>query len=34
MQYLDFMTSLNPFVLALLVLVLICGAYDRWSQPH
>ncbi len=33
MHYLDFITAINPFVFAILVVVLVCGAYDRWAQP-
>ncbi|TCV60885.1 hypothetical protein EDE05_12435 [Neorhizobium sp. R1-B] len=30
MQYLEFMTALNPVVVAILAVVLACGAYDHW----
>jgi hypothetical protein len=33
MQYLEFMTSLNPVVVAILAIVLVCGAYDHWLAP-
>ncbi len=32
MQYLEFITTLNPVVLAILAVVLACGAYDYWAQ--
>lgn len=32
MQYLEFFTAINPFVLAVLAVVLVCGAYDSWAQ--
>jgi hypothetical protein len=32
MEYLALVTALNPFVLALLALVLLCGALDYWMQ--
>jgi len=32
MEYLEFITALNPIVLAILVMVLACGAYDHWMQ--
>ena len=32
MQYLQFVTAINPVVLAILVVVLVCGAYDYWVQ--
>jgi hypothetical protein len=34
MQYLEFITTLNPVVLAILVVVLVCGAYDYWVQSR
>ena len=34
MNYLEFITTLNPVILAILVAVLICGAYDRWVHPR
>ncbi len=34
MQYLEFITTLNPVVLAILVIVLACGAYDYWAQSR
>ncbi len=30
MQYLSYLTSLNPYVLAALGIVLCCGAVDWW----
>ncbi|MBP1878158.1 hypothetical protein J2Z84_001462 [Agrobacterium rubi] len=30
MYYLGFITSLNPFILATLLLVLLAGAYNAW----
>jgi hypothetical protein len=33
MQYLAFVSALNPIVLGALGLVLACGAYDHWAQP-
>lgn len=33
MAYLDFVTAINPVVLAILAIVLLCGAFDRWMQP-
>jgi hypothetical protein len=32
-HYVDFLTALNPFVLAILLVVLACGVYDHWMQP-
>ncbi|MBP1847993.1 hypothetical protein J2046_006278 [Rhizobium petrolearium] len=32
MEYLEFITALNPIVLAILAIVLACGAYDHWMQ--
>lgn len=32
MPYLEFFTTLNPIVLAILAIVLCCGAYDYWLQ--
>lgn len=34
MQYLEFFTTLNPVVLAILAVVLACGAYDYWAQSR
>ena len=34
MTYLEFITTLNPVILAILIAVLACGAYDRWTQPR
>lgn len=34
MEYLNFFTTLNPVVLAILVVVLACGAYDYWVQSR
>lgn len=34
MQYLEFITTLNPVVLAILLIVLACGAYDYWAQSR
>tara|TARA_R110002020_G_scaffold9118_3_gene36356 strand:- start:2155 stop:2424 length:270 start_codon:yes stop_codon:yes gene_type:complete len=33
MHYLEFVTALNPFVLAILALAIVCGCYDRWLLP-
>ncbi len=33
MDYLHTVTALNPVVLSILVIVLLCGAWDRWMQP-
>jgi hypothetical protein len=30
MDYVGFVTSLNPFIIGLLVLVLLAGAYSSW----
>jgi len=32
MYYFDFITAINPLVLAILAVVLVCGAYDMWAQ--
>ena len=32
MAYLEFVSTLNPIVLAILAVVLCCGAYDYWLQ--
>lgn len=34
MHYLEFFTSINPFVLAVLAVVVACGVYDRWIETH
>ena len=34
MSYLEFFTSINPFVLGILAVVIGCGAYDHWIQPR
>jgi hypothetical protein len=34
MHYLSFLTAINPFVLAVLGVVVICGVYDYWIQNH
>ncbi|SMF65326.1 hypothetical protein SAMN02982989_3352 [Xaviernesmea oryzae] len=31
-EYLEFITTLNPVVIAILAIVLACGAYDYWVQ--
>jgi hypothetical protein len=33
MRYIDFLMTINPFVLGILVLVIACGVYDHWMQP-
>ena len=33
MYLLDHVTAINPFVLAVLAIVIICGCYDRWVTP-
>lgn len=33
MNYLDFIMTINPFVLGILALVIACGVYDHWMQP-
>ena len=30
MDYVNFFTSLNPFILGILMLVLLLGAYNKW----
>lgn len=30
MYLLEHVTAINPFVLAVLAIVIICGCYDRW----
>lgn len=34
MQYLSYLTSLNPYVLATLGIVLCCGAVDWWMTQR
>lgn len=34
MHYLTIVTALNPYIIAVLALVLACGAYDRWHNSH
>lgn len=34
MHYLTFVTAINPYVLAALGIVLICGAVDWWRHTH
>ncbi|AYD00851.1 hypothetical protein NCHU2750_14600 [Neorhizobium sp. NCHU2750] len=34
MHYLEFFTTLNPFVLIILAAVIACGLYDRWLETH
>jgi hypothetical protein len=34
MHYLTFVTAINPYVLAALGMVLICGAVDWWRHTH
>lgn len=34
MHYLTFVTAINPYVIALLGLVLACGAVDWWHRSH
>lgn len=33
MEYLELVTALNPVVLSILMIALLCGAWDRWMQP-
>jgi hypothetical protein len=33
MHTLEFVTALNPFVLAILAIVIVCGCYDHWLLP-
>jgi ABC-type arginine transport system permease subunit len=30
MDYLSFVTSINPFIIGILLLVLLAGAYSTW----
>lgn len=32
MHYFEFITALNPIVLAILAVVILCGIYDHWMQ--
>lgn len=32
MEYLEFIATLNPVVITILAIVLVCGAYDYWVQ--
>ena len=32
MEYVQFISTLNPVVLAILLVVLACGVYDYWVQ--
>lgn len=32
MEYVHLISTLNPVVLAVLLIVLACGAYDYWVQ--
>lgn len=32
MEYLHLVTTLNPVALAILGIVLLCGAWDHWLQ--
>ncbi|SIQ81886.1 hypothetical protein SAMN05880590_107330 [Rhizobium sp. RU35A] len=34
MQYLHQVVALNPYIVGALVLVLACGAYDKWLNHH
>ena len=34
MHYLSFLTAINPYVVAVLGMVLVCGAVDWWRQSH
>jgi hypothetical protein len=34
MDYLSFVTAINPYVLAVLAAVLACGAVDWLIRPH
>jgi hypothetical protein len=34
MQFVEFFTSINPFVLAILAAVVVCGIYDHWLETH
>ena len=34
MHYVNFITALNPYVLACLAAVLACGAIDWWRRTH
>lgn len=34
MHYLSYVTAINPYVLAVLLLVLTCGAIDWWRRIH
>ncbi len=34
MHYVEFFTSINPIVLGVLAVVVVCGIYDHWLETH
>lgn len=34
MHYVEFFTSINPIVLGVLAVVVVCGIYDYWLETH
>lgn len=34
MHYVEFFTSINPIVLGVLAVVIVCGIYDHWLETH